>query len=62
MLDEVRLSDMKCHDINQLSTYLNLGTASARQLAEEAGATIHLGKRILFNVQKINDYIDSISE
>ena len=60
--EEISLRDMKCHDIDQLAAYLNIGTARARQLAEKAGATIYLGKTVRFNVQKINEYIDSISE
>lgn len=59
--DELSLKEMKCHDVNQLALYLNTGTAKAREIGEEAGAIIRIGKRILFNVSKVNEYIDSIS-
>jgi len=59
---EISLCEMKCHDINQLASYLNTGTATAKEIGEKAGAVIRIGKRLLFNVSRVDEYIDNISE
>lgn len=61
LLEGISLNEMKCHDINQLAQYLNTGTAAARDIGEQAGALIRIGKRILFNRSLIDQYMDSIS-
>lgn len=60
--EELNPKAMKCMDIKQLALYLNIGTATARKLGEDAEAVIRIGKRVLFNRSLIDDYVDSISE
>lgn len=60
--ERVRLDEMKALNREQLADYLSLGTQSATKLAEEAGAVIRIGKRVLFNRDLVNQYIDEISE
>ena len=48
-------------DINGLSAMLSCGHATARKIADEAGATIRINRRVLFNVEKIKTYIDNMA-
>lgn len=45
--------------INELATYLCVGTYSARKIGEAAGAKMHFGKRVLYDRAKIDEYITS---
>lgn len=38
-----------------------IGKASMRQIAEDAGAIIRVGRRLLVNYTKVDEYMDSIS-
>ena len=60
--ERVRLDEMKALNREQLADYLSIGTQSATKIAEEAGAVIRIGKRVLFNRDLVNQYIDEISE
>lgn len=42
--------------------YINSGYATARKVAEDAGAIITIGSRKFVNLKKVQNYIDSISE
>ena len=48
-------------DIEKLSAMLSCGRATARKIGAEAGAEIRVNRRVLYNVEKIKEYIDSIS-
>ena len=48
-------------DINGLSAMLACGHATARKIANEAGATIKINRRVLFNVEKVRTYINNMS-
>ncbi|MBR0452228.1 MAG: hypothetical protein IJI78_09575 [Oscillospiraceae bacterium] len=48
-------------DVITLAQMLECGTQTARQIGEDAGATIRIGRRVLFNVQRVQEYLDSIS-
>lgn len=48
-------------DIKTLSSMHSCGHATARKIGAEAGAEIRINRRVLFNVKKIREYIDSIS-
>lgn len=49
-------------DIKELMEYLSVGMRSADKVGKEAGAIIRIGRRKLFNVKKIQAYLDSQSE
>lgn len=49
-------------DTKELQEMLSCGRVTALQIGNNAGARIQIGKRVLWNVRKINDYLDSISE
>ena len=49
-------------DITELMEYLSVGRQSADKVGKEAGAIIRIGRRKLFNVKKIQAYLDNQSE
>ena len=46
----------------ELKSYLSSGRETAIKIGILAGARIQVGKRVLWNVEKIKNYIDEISE
>lgn len=44
-----------------LSEYLDCGRATAVKIGEAAGAKIQIGKRVLWNISKIQSYLNSLS-
>lgn len=49
-------------DINELQSMLSIGKRSADKIGEMAGAVIRVGRRKLYNVQKVEDFLNSVSE
>ena len=49
-------------DIEKLAAMLSCGHATARKIGEDAGARIELGRRVLYSVKKVEQYIYSISQ
>lgn len=49
-------------DTNELQKMLSCGRATAVQIGTNASARIQIGKRVLWNVRRVNAYLDSISE
>ena len=47
-------------DITGLQAMLSIGKNTAAALGEEAGAVVRIGRRKLYNVQKIQQYINSM--
>lgn len=44
-------------DINELKIMLSVGRDSAAAIGEKAGAVIRVGRRKLYNVQKVSEYM-----
>lgn len=57
----IRLDEKKCHTTKELAYYLSCGLNMAADIGEKAGARIKLGKKVLYNVALVNEYMDSIS-
>ena len=49
-------------DINGLQAMLSIGKNTADEIGKEAGAVVRIGKRKLYNVAKVQAYIDCITE
>lgn len=49
-------------DVAGLMQLTGLGRDSATKIGKAAGAEIRIGRRVLFNVRKVRDYLDMISE
>lgn len=48
-------------DINALCAYTGVGRYAAKTLAEDAGAVIKLGRRVVYDRTKIDAYMDSMT-
>ena len=46
----------------ELKQYSGLGSTRARQLGVDAGARIKYGNRVVYDVQKIDEYLASIRQ
>lgn len=49
-------------DTDQLRSWTNLGRNSAMRLGEDAGAKIKIGKRVLWDKEKLSRYITELTE
>ena len=49
-------------DIEGLAALLSCGQATARKIGEQAEARIWIGRRVLYSVEKVRKYLDSLSE
>lgn len=49
-------------DIVELQAMLSVGKNTAADIGEKAGAVVRVGRRKLFNVSKIQRYIDDLAE
>ena len=49
-------------DINGLQELLGVGKITSDKIGREAGAVFYIGKRKLFNVNKVRAYIDQMAE
>lgn len=54
--------DVIAVDIEKLSAILSCGCATARKIGEQAEARILIGRRVLYSVNKVQKYLDSIAE
>lgn len=61
-IENVDLSTKRLLSINEAKEYLSLGYSSVRRLAEENGAVIRIGKRVLYDRAKLDQVIDSMMQ
>ena len=59
---ETRNIDKICVTTEGLQDLLDCGRATAVEIGGRACARIEVGKRLLWNVSKVQSYIDSLSE
>lgn len=55
-------NELRLLDTDQLRAYTSLGRNNAMKLGEEIGAKIKIGKRVLWDKNKIDKYLDSLTE
>lgn len=48
-------------DISTLAAMLGCGEGSARKIAESAQARFNIGKRVLYSVRKIEEYVHNVA-
>ena len=48
-------------DTNELMSLLSCGRVTAIQIGGQAGARIEIGKRLLWNISKVQKYLDMIA-
>lgn len=56
------IENCKTVDTPGLQRLLMAGRRTAIEIGDSAGARIKVGRRVLWNVSKIQDYLDKISE
>lgn len=49
-------------NIDKLSAMLSCGHATARKIGEQAGAKIVIGRRVLYSVEKVKNYLSYLEE
>lgn len=54
--------EIKTGRLDQACIRYSIGQNAMRQVAEDAGAVIRIGKRYLINFTKVDAYMDSLSE
>lgn len=58
----ISLKDKRLLDIGEFSVYASVGTAAARELAEVSNAVFRIGRRILVDRVKFDEWCDEHSE
>lgn len=48
--------------VDSLASMLDCGRPTAARIGAAAGARVQIGRRVLFRMDKINAYLDSITE
>lgn len=48
-------------DTDELAYMLSCGEATARNIGTKSGARIQVGKRVLWNVRVIQEYLDTLA-
>lgn len=56
------LEDRRMVDTNGLQVMLSSGRKTAVEIGTAARARVQVGRRVLWNVKKIEQYLDTISE
>ena len=59
---EARNIDKICVTTDGLQDLLDCGRATAVEIGGQAGARIEVGKRLLWNVSKVQSYINRLAE
>lgn len=49
-------------DITALQAMLSVGKNTADEIGEKAGAVIRIGRRKLYNIKRIEAYLESLTE
>ena len=58
-----RKSDQqKTVDVEKLAGMLSCGRATARKIGEQAGARITIGRRVLYSVDAVKKYLETLQE
>lgn len=60
--DSDDLSGTRLFSVEALQRYTGLGRTTAVKIGKESGAVRKIGRRVLFDRQKIDAYIDSLEE
>ena len=55
------VGESRLMDTEELRAYTNLGRNNAMKLGEEIGAKVQLGRRVLWDRRKIDEYFNSLT-
>lgn len=59
--DNIEVQNKIAVNTTELQSLLSCGRDSAVQIGEQAGARVQIGKRVFWNVDKVRQYVSSIS-
>lgn len=59
---EMLFKEKRLLDVNEVCAYLSLGRCKGVEFAKEIGAEIKIGRRALYDKNKIDKYLDEIAE
>lgn len=48
--------------LKELQSLCSCGRVAAEKIGKESGATIRVGRRVLYNLEKVKEYINSVTE
>jgi len=55
------VTDKRLVDISEFMLYTGLGRNNAMKLGEEIGCRIKIGRRVLYDLRKANQYFNSLT-
>ena len=55
------VGESRLMDTEELRAYTNLGRNNAMKLGEEIGARVQIGRRVLWDRRKIDEYFNSLT-
>ena len=61
-MNEQNLSDRLLVDLKGLITLCSCGRIAAEKIGEQSGSVVRVGRRKLYNLEKIREYINSVEE
>ena len=61
-MGEINLNEKILVDLKGLMTLCSCGRIAAEKIAEQSQAVIRVGRRKLYNLEKIKAYINSVEE
>lgn len=59
--ENVQSTNVRLMDTEELRAYTNLGRNNAMKLGEEIGARVQIGRRVLWDKKKVDEYFDSLT-
>lgn len=55
------IGESRLMDTEELRAYTNLGRNNAMKLGEEIGARVQIGRRVLWDKRKVDEYFNSLT-
>lgn len=55
------MGESRLMDTEELRAYTNLGRNNAMKLGEEIGAKVQIGRRVLWDRKKVDEYFNSLT-
>ena len=59
--NDLEVGNARLMDTEELRSYTSLGRNSAMKLGEEIGAKVKIGRRVLWDRRKIDEYFNSLT-
>lgn len=59
--ESAQSTNVRLMDTEELRAYTNLGRNNAMKLGEKIGARVQIGRRVLWDKKKVDEYFDSLT-